>query len=55
MRLGRKMGVELPEDVSLIGIEASHVYDFSEELSAEVAAAVPKAACAVLELLQIDR
>lgn len=54
MRLGRTMGVELPEDVALVGIEAQHVYDFSEDLSPNVAAAVPEATRAVLELLQID-
>ncbi len=48
------MGVELPDNVSVIGVEARHVYDFSEELTAEVAAAVPEAVRAVLELLQID-
>lgn len=52
--LGRTMGVELPDDISVVGIEASHVYDFSEELTPEVAAAVPEAARAVLELLLID-
>lgn len=54
MRLGRTMGVELPKDISLIGIEAAHVYDFSEELTPEVAAAVPEAVRAVWELLAID-
>ena len=54
MRLGRTMGVDLPEEVALVGIEAKHVYDFSEELSPSVAAAVPEAVRAVLELLQID-
>jgi hydrogenase maturation protease len=54
MQLGRTMGVDLPQEITLIGIEAKHVYDFSEELSPSVAAAVPEAVCAVLELLQID-
>lgn len=54
MRLGRTMGVDLPEEVALIGVEAKHVYDFSEELSPTIAAAVPEAVRAVLELLQID-
>ncbi len=55
MRLGRTMGVDLPDDVTLVGIEAQHVYDFSEELSPSVAAAVPEAVRVVLELLQIDQ
>lgn len=54
MRLGRTMGVDLPQEVALVGIEAKHVYDFSEELSPSVAAAVPEAVRAVLGLLQID-
>lgn len=54
MRLGRTMGAELPEEVALVGIEAKHVYDFSEDLSPTVAAAVPEAVRAVLELLKID-
>jgi hydrogenase maturation protease len=54
MRLGRTMGADLPQEVAVVGIEAKHVYDFSEELSPSVAAAVPEAVHAVLELLQID-
>ena len=54
MRLGRTMGVDLPHEVDLVGIEAKHVYDFSEELSPAVAAAVPEAVRAVLDLLQND-
>ena len=54
MVLGKTMGVDLPEEVAVVGIEAKHVYDFSEELSPTIAAAVPEAVCAVLELLQID-
>ena len=52
MRLGRTMGIELPDDVSVVGIEAKHVYDFSEELSPAVAAAIPEAVCAVLEFFK---
>ena len=55
MRLGRTMGVDLPDDVIIVGIEAHHVYDFSEELSPGVAAAVPEAARAILELLRINQ
>ena len=54
MRLGRTMGVKLPDDVAVIGIEAKLVYDFSEELSPNVAAAIPEAVRAVLEILQIE-
>lgn len=51
MHLGRKMGAPLPEAVTIIGIEAAKVYDFSEELSPEVAAAVPQAVQLVLRTL----
>ncbi len=45
LKLGRSMGADLPrdEDVQVVAIEAAHVYDFTEELTPEVAAAVPKA------------
>jgi Ni,Fe-hydrogenase maturation factor len=35
----------------VVGIESAYVYDFSEELSPAVAAAVPLAAKKVLELI----
>jgi hydrogenase maturation protease len=49
--LGRSMGAELPEEIVVVGIESAYVYDFSEELSPAVAAAVPLAAKKVLELI----
>jgi hydrogenase maturation protease len=52
IRLGRKMGAELPERIMVVAIETDRVYDFSEELSAPVAAAVPPAVHAVLNLLE---
>jgi hydrogenase maturation protease len=55
IRLGRAMGAVLPHKILLVGIEARRVYDFSEELSLAVAAAVPKAAQIILGLLQADR
>jgi hydrogenase maturation protease len=51
MLVGRSLGAPLPEEVVIVGIEADAVYDFSEELSAPVAAAVPKAEQVVLDLL----
>ncbi len=54
IELGRDMGARLPEQVFVVGIEAQRVYDFSEELSAPVAAAIPQAARLVLEILQAD-
>jgi len=51
LRLGRTMGANLPEDVTVVGIATDHIYDFSEELSPPIAAAIPKAARIVIDLL----
>lgn len=52
LEMGRRMGVELPEEVMVVGIESPYVYDFSEHLSPEVTAAIPQATRAVLALLR---
>lgn len=51
MKLGRQMGAILPEEVTVVGISARHVYDFSEELSPPVLEAIPKATQIVVDLL----
>ena len=53
LNVGRGMNMPLPEDndVMIVAIEAENVYDFTEELSPAVAAAVPQAVKVVLELL----
>jgi hydrogenase maturation protease len=53
LQVGRDMHVPLPEDenVLIITIEAEAVYDFSQELSPAVAAAVPVAMQKVLDLI----
>jgi hydrogenase maturation protease len=53
--VGRTMGAALPadKDIHVVAIEARHVYDFKEELSHEVAAAVPVAVQKVLDLLTV--
>lgn len=50
---GRRLGVPLPNDdeITVVAIEAENVYDFSEELSPPIAAAVPIATQKVLDLL----
>jgi hypothetical protein len=45
------MGAKLPENVTVVGIAASRIYDFSEELSAPVAQAIPEATKIVIGLL----
>ncbi|GAB4427158.1 MAG: hydrogenase maturation protease [Anaerolineales bacterium] len=54
LKVGRSMNVPLPkdEDVHVVAIEAEHVYDFKEELSPAIEAAVPLAVKKVLELLE---
>ena len=51
LKLGRTMGVTLPDDVMVVAIEADRVYDFSEQLTPEVEAAVPVATKAIMKLL----
>jgi hydrogenase maturation protease len=56
--VGRKLNAILPadKDVHVVAIEAQHVYDFKEELSPVIAAAMTMAVQRVLELLkEIDR
>lgn len=52
MKLGREMGAKLPDDVMVVGVAARHVYDFSEELSAPVEKAIPKATQIVVDLIR---
>ena len=52
LEIGRAMGARLPDQVTVVAIESPHVYDFSEELSPPVAAAVPRAADVVLAALE---
>jgi hydrogenase maturation protease len=54
LKMGRQMGAELPadENVTIVAVEAAHVYDFTEELSPAIAEAVPVAVEMVMRLLQ---
>jgi len=53
LKMGRDMGEPLPEDahVHIVAIEAQHIYDFKEELTSRIAAAVPVAVRKVLDLI----
>jgi hydrogenase maturation protease len=53
--VGRAMGADLPGEVMVVAVEAENVYDFGEELSPAVSAAVPRAVQAVLGLLGITK
>jgi hydrogenase maturation protease len=54
LKMGRSLGADLPEDhdIQIVAIEAAHVYDFTEELTPEIAAAVPIAVQKVMALLE---
>jgi hydrogenase maturation protease len=52
--LGRSMGASLPEKITIVAVEADQVFDFSEQLSPEIAAAIPKAVQVVLELISYN-
>jgi hydrogenase maturation protease len=52
LKTAESIGADIPKRVDVVAVEAQNVYDFSEELSPPVAAAVPGAVQAVLDLLQ---
>ena len=52
LQVGQLLGAELPRSIAVLAIVAEKIYDFSEELSPAVAAAVPGAVQDVLDLLQ---
>jgi len=52
VEMGRCAGVQLPEDIEIVAIESNHVYDFSEELSPSIEAAIPAARDLVMEILR---
>lgn len=53
LEVGRTMGALLPDDVLVVGVEARQTYEFSEELTPPVAAAIPAAVDLVKQLLRI--
>lgn len=52
LEVGCKMGLELPEDVWVVAVEAEQVYVFSDQLSKPIKRAVPKVVELVLEILK---
>jgi hydrogenase maturation protease len=52
LRLGQEMGASLPTKIHVVGIETDKVYDFSETLSPEIAAAIPEAVELVIKQLK---
>jgi hydrogenase maturation protease len=55
LQMGRAMGAPLPERIFVVGVETEPVFDFSEELTPPVAAAVPEAARRVLAVLGLSQ
>lgn len=55
LQVGESMGADLPSEILVVAIEVKMNYDFSEQLTPPVAAAVPQAAHIVLQLLQEDK
>ena len=51
LAVGQQLGATLPQEIVVIGIEAINLWDFSESLSPQVAASVPRAAEMVLDEL----
>ena len=56
LQVGRALNATLPNQITIVAIEARDVYDFSETLSPALADAVPRAVESVLNLLhkQLD-
>ncbi len=53
IQIGRSLGARLPDQIDVVAIESPYVYDFSEELTPPVAAAVPRAVEMVMNLLNL--
>lgn len=51
IEIGRSLGAPLPDQIDVVAIESPYVYDFSEDLTPSVAAAVPQAVELVMQLL----
>ncbi|MGB3713155.1 MAG: hydrogenase maturation protease [Candidatus Promineifilaceae bacterium] len=54
LEMGRTIGLKLPTMISIYGIEVENLYEFGDEPTPAVAAAIPEAAAAVLSELHIN-
>ena len=52
LKVGRTMGANLPDEIMVVAIEAQSVYDFSEDLTPEIAQSIPIAVQMVMELIK---
>ena len=51
LEVGKELGAQLPKEITVVAVEAQEVFDFSEQLTPSVAAAVPTAVQAIIDLL----
>lgn len=51
LKMGRSMGADLPKQITVVAVESPYTYDFTEELTPPVEAAVLIAAQTVIDLL----
>lgn len=51
LRIGHDLGIQLPDEIVVLTIESQKVYDFSEDLTPAVSAAIPNAISNIMELL----
>jgi hydrogenase maturation protease len=51
LKIGQDLGAQLPKEIMVVAVEAQNVYDFSEQLTPEVAAAIPNAVQMIIDLL----
>jgi hydrogenase maturation protease len=52
LEVGRALGMPVPSQVMVVAVESPNVYEFSDSLTAPVAAAVEQASALVLTLLE---
>ena len=51
LQMGQSLGAHLPNDISVVTVESQKVYEFTENMTPAVAAAVPEAIRIILDLL----
>ena len=51
LKIGQELGAHLPKEITVIAVETQDVFDFSEQLTSTVAATVPVAVQAIIDLL----
>jgi len=49
LEMGHRMGLQLPQDITIFAIEVENVMDFSDRPTPSVAAAIPQVTEAVLD------